>query len=224
MANINVKFSDISFLTHENIDYLGELLLDAEGRLKVVPFDEIKEVPQEHISAFCVKNGIYSIPTQELINFLEDEIGSKKEKTIEIGAGNGAICKALEIKGTDSLMQLIPAIRETYEAMGQSIVPYGEHIEKLDAKEAVRKYRPEVVIGAWCTHKYNPKEHWRGGNQYGINEKLILEKTNKYIHIGNEKVHSKKPILKYPHRVIKEPWLVSRSLSDELNVIYIWEQ
>lgn len=224
MTNINLKLSDISILNHNNIEYLDEILLDSTGRLKVIPFDEVRDLPQTDISAFCVKKGIYSIPTQELIDFLVDEIGDKKEKTIEIGAGNGAICKALGIRGTDSFMQLEPAIREHYEALGQTIVPYGEHIEKLDANEAVRKYKPEVVVGAWCTHKYNIKEHFRGGNQYGINEKLILERTQKYIHIGNEKVHSKKPILKYSHRTIKEPWIVSRSLSKEQNVIYVWEK
>lgn len=209
-------------LKQEDIRYMDDILFDSKGRLQVVPYDIIKDIPQNHISMFCVQKGLYAIPTQELIDFLKEEIG--EQKAIEIGAGNGAICKALGIIGTDSFMQLEPAIKARYELMRQAIVPYGEHVEKLDAKEAVRKYRPEIVVAAWCTHKYNPKEHWREGNQWGINEKLILEKTKKYIHIGNEKTHGKKPILNYPHRTIKAPWIVSRAINPDLNAIFIWEQ
>lgn len=223
MANFNINATDIALLKNVDTSYLDEILLDNQGRLKVVPYKDIKDIAQEHISTFCVKNGIYAVVTKELVDFLEEEINQKKEKTIEIGSGNGVIGKALDIKGTDSLMQLRPEIKAHYESLKQAIVPYGEDVEKLDAMEALRKYRPEIVIGAWCTHKYNSIEHWRGGNEFGINERKIVDKTKKYIHIGNEKVHSKKPIIKLPHRVVKAPWLVSRSMSYDLNAIYIWE-
>jgi hypothetical protein len=215
---------DYSIINKTDIAYLEELLLDSQGNLKVVPFEFLKDAPQNDISQFCVKHGFYSIPTTELLTFLEEEIGENKDKTIEIGAGNGAISRYLQIRAVDNFMQLNPQIKAHYEAMGQSIVPYGEHLENIDANSAVKKYKPSIVIGAYCTHKYNPMEHWREGNQFGVEEHKIINKVKKYIHIGNEKVHGKKPILKHKHRTIKEEWLVSRSQHRNSNVIWIWEK
>jgi hypothetical protein len=48
--------------------------------------------------------------------------------------------------------------------------------------------------------------------------------VEKYIHIGNQSVHNKKPIMKYKHREIKEEWILSRSQNIGQNVIYIWEK
>lgn len=213
----------LSILQKADISYLENILLDEQGHLKVVPYEQLKDVPQEHLSVFCVQHGFYCIPTQELIDFLSEEIGDLKEQTIEIGAGNGVLCRELGIKGTDSFMQLNPEIKAHYENLKQAIVPYGNHLERLDALEAVRKYRPKIVLAAWFTHKYNQKQHWRGGNMYGVDEKKILDKVTKYIHIGNETVHNKKPILELPHKVIQADWLLSRSVSRDKNVIYIWE-
>ena len=62
-----------------------------------------------------------------------------------------------------------------------------------------------------------------GGNAWGVNERSILEKVDKYIHIGNEVVHNKKPILNKNHRKIKAEWIMSRSKHTNSNVIYIWD-
>lgn len=222
--NFNIKASDISMIKNENISYLDEMLLDSDGKLIVLPYKVLKDVPRNHLVLFCVKKGFYSIPTQELIDFLKEEIGDAYDQTIEIGSGNGVYSRELGIRGTDNLMQLAPKVRELYENMGQAIVPYGADVEKIDAVAAVKKYKPKIVIGAWCTHKYNPQEHWRGGNEFGINEKAILSKADKYIHIGNESAHDKKPILSKKHRAIKEDWILSRSQHDKKDVIYIWEK
>ncbi|MNG39240.1 hypothetical protein D3C84_1272380 [compost metagenome] len=45
----------------------------------------------------------------------------------------------------------------------QAIVPYGEHVIKMYGNEVVCEVKPKYVIGAYCTHRYNPEEHWRGG-------------------------------------------------------------
>jgi hypothetical protein len=165
---------------------------------------------------------MYSIPTTELIEFLKDEIGELK--AIEIAAGSGTICAALGIKGTDNFMQDVPQVRAYYETFRQTPVQYGAHVERLDGNAAVKKYRPDVVVAAWCTHKYDPTQPWRGGNQFGVDEKILFRKTNKkYIMIGNEKVHAQKPLLSLPHRVVKEPWIISRAFDSSKNVIYIWE-
>lgn len=223
MVHINPDTLGISLINRTDIAYLEEMLIDSKGQLRVLPYQELKDVPQQDLSLFCVKNGYYSIPTRELIDFLKNEIGESIEKTIEIGAGNGVYSRELGIKGTDNLMQLMPDVRAHYEALGQTIVPYGENVEKLDALQAVKKYKPDIVFASWVTHKYNPNEHWRGGNQLGINEKSLVQKVKKYIHVGNDKVHDKKPISKMKHRKIQEPWILARSPHSKHNYIYIWE-
>lgn len=221
---MNIASLGFSVLNKVDITYLEELLFDAEGCLRVLPYNDLKDIPQEHLSVFCVYNGIYTLPTQELVDFLSEEIGEAQDRTVEIGAGNGVLGRALGIKSTDNLMQLTPDIKAYYESLGQAIVSYGDNVEKLDAMQAVKKYSPEIVIAAWVTHKYNAREHWRGGNAMGVDENTLLKKVKKYIMVGNVSVHGKKPILSLPHRTILAPWILSRSVSSDQNLIYIWER
>ena len=218
------KSSDVVIFDRSDISELENLLL-VNGELQIVSYEYLKDYTQNQISQFCVENGFYVIPTLELINFLQDEIGEENlHQAMEIGAGHGAISRELNIRAVDNFMQLRPEIKDLYDAMQQAIVPYGKHVEKIDGNEAIRKYKPKIVVGAFCTHKYNPKEHFRGGNAWGFNEKLILERVDKYIHIGNKSTHGKKPILKYKHKEIKEEWIVARSVKPKENVIWIWEK
>lgn len=213
----------INALDRVDISYLEKILIDEEGNLKVVPYSDIKDVPQSHISQFCVIHGVYSVATIELIELLANEINGEQLETIEIGAGNGVTGKALGITCTDSFMQNRPDVQLHYNLFNQATVKYGTHVRHYDALEAVKLYRPKNVIASWCTHIYNPKEHWREGNMYGIDELKILKKIDKYIHIGNENVHNKKPILSLPHRTIKSNFIVSRGLEKDKNVIWIWD-
>jgi hypothetical protein len=215
---------DYSVINKTDIAYLEEMLFDKERNLQAVSFEYLKDVPQNDISYFCTKYGFYCIPTVELLLFLQREIGDETENTIEVGAGNGAISRYLGIRAFDNYMQESPSIKKYYDALQQATVPYGPNVIRMDGNSAVQKYKPKIVIGAYCTHKYNPKEHWREGNQFGFEEHKIIKKVDKYIHIGNEKVHGKKPILKYPHRIVKDDWLLSRSQHKGQNVIWIWEK
>ena len=220
----SINYNDTYFLQNTNISHLNDIFFDTNGQLIVRSYGEIKDITQQEISLFCLKNGIYSLPTKELIDFLREEIGEENmDKTIEIAAGNGVYSRELGIVGTDSYMQATEEISQLYELSGQPTVKYGEHVEKLDGNDAVKKYKPEIVVAAWCTHKYNAKEHWRGGNALGVNERNLLSKVKKYIHIGNETVHNKKPIMNKSHRKIKEKWILSRSRYSDNNVIYIWD-
>lgn len=219
----NIKADDINLLNRSDITYLENLLLDDTGKLKIVSYEFLRDFPQNDISQFCVKHGFYLIPTIELLTFLKEEINEDTDSTIEIGAGNGVMAKTLGIRAFDNFMQERADIRAYYESLQQAIVPYGDNVQRLDGNSAVKKYSPSYVIGAWCTHLYNPKEHWRGGNQFGFDEKKIIKNVKKYIHIGNEKVHANKPILKTKPRAVKENWIVSRSQHNRQNVIWIWE-
>ena len=70
------------------------------------------------------------------------------------------------------------------------------------------KEKPDVVIGCFITHKYDRNQHWRGGNEAGVDEVDLLDRCAAYVLIGNEETHKysalwKRPntlnALEYPH-------------------------
>jgi hypothetical protein len=208
--------------TNIDVSYLREELFDERKHLIVKPASFYKNIPQDHLSMFCHFHGIYCLPTIELINWLQNHV--IVDKTIEIGAGIGTIGRTLGIPITDSCyMKSNPTVATFYKMMGQPITEYPNDVIELDSTEAIKKYKPEVVIGSWITHKFNEKEAWREGNQFGVDENFILANVKKYIMIGNQKVHEKKPIFSIPYKTFSYDWLYSRSVTPELNAIFLWE-
>jgi len=97
----------------------------------------------------------------------------------------------------------MPKYRKECLAMEQTPVPCGNHVVKMDAHTALTKLKPKIIIAAWITHKYNASEHWREGNETGVDESEIVIKAN-YIHIGNVNVHKNKPVQEFPHITIRK--------------------
>ncbi len=204
-----------------DITYLNNMLLE-NGKFQILSYDRLKNIPHHDICQFCLENGMYALPTTELIDFLRNEIC---ENTIEICAGNGIISEALDIKATDSYMQEFPHIKALYEMAKQPIVRYGSNVQRIDAESAVKLYKPNTVIGSWVTHKYNPEKHSIGGNMLGPDESVIMKLINKYIFIGNMGTHKDKPILsEYKYKEYRFDWYLSRSLAREDNMIWIFEK
>jgi len=203
---------------------MKDILFGSDGRLKVLPADTYKQFPHEHIIQFAHDHGIYGFPTSELLEFIAEELGASRRNAIEIGAGNGVLSDALAITGTDSMMQSDPRVATYYNLFGQPQVTYGPNVKQLDGNSAVEFYKPSAVVAQWVTHLYNPQEHWREGNMYGVDEARIVKKVRKYIFVGNDAPHGKKPILSMPHREIRADWIVSRAFDPKLNVIWIWEK
>ncbi len=209
-----------SRLQNIDVSYLDDVFFK-DGVFVVHSHKDLKQIPQMHLSLFCHKHAIYGIPSTELIELLGNEIGDKSQ-ALEIGAGCG-IFDCLGIRQTDSYMQELPEIKLHYGMMGQPTIKYGADIEKIGANEAIIKYSPTVVFGSWITHKYDEKRHEIGGNAYGVVEEDILSNVSTYMVYGNHKTHGVKPILKEPHRIIKEDFMYSRSMSKEENSLYIWK-
>lgn len=220
LANASKQMRTIE---RSDISELNKLVLDERGKFKIPSYVDLKQFTQSQISQFCIENGMYNFPTKELVEYLKEEIGDEK-KVLEIGAGNGVMAKELGILATDSYQQVRADMRELYLTIGQEVVRYGEHVEKYDAQQSISKFKPNVVIAAWVTHKYDPKRHYSGGNSEGVNEGYILERVNKYIFIGNEETHKKKFILEKGHRTFKAEWLYSRSMNKEKNIIWTWRK
>jgi hypothetical protein len=195
--------------------------LDKSGTLLIHPAEWWAQFSQSEIAMFCVRHGIYCVPTTELVDWLRTEL---EAPAIEIGSGNGVLANALGIAATDSMMQLDPVIKaQYYDAAGQPTIQYGPNVKRMAADEAVRFYKPRTALACWVTHKFRPHEEWREGNQYGVKEEAILKRA-RYVFVGNENVHRGKPILELKHRHHHFPWLVSRSMTEAPNFIGIWEK
>lgn len=194
--------------------------LSPSGQLQVMPAAFYQQFSQETISAFAVRQGLYALPTVELVTWLQHLIGC--QSVLEIGAGNGVLAAALGIRATDNHMQTWPEIVSHYAMLRQATVKYGANVENLDAHEAIDKYRPDVVLACWVTHRYQADAHERGGNMFGVDEGLVVSRARTYIHVGNERTHAQKPILGLPYRAYRPAGLVSRSMAPEANVVWVW--
>ena len=200
---------------------LGHQALDDAGRLRVMPAKFWAQTTREERGVFGMRNGLYSLPTHELVERLREIIGGRS--AIEVGAGHGVLAEALGIVATDSHQQTMPKYRAAYASKGWPIVPYGPNVEKLDAKEAIRKHRPQVVIGCWVTHKYDPRRHAAGGNEVGLDEDWILDHCQTYVVVGNTKVHEHKAIWKRPHVIEHPPFVFSRAANGSPDFIAVWK-
>ncbi len=197
-------------------------VIASPGRPRVLRASAYEGTTAEERLLCCVRNGIYGLPTTELVNFLRAEIGDAS--AIEIGAGNGVLADALGIPATDNRQQEEPAIRSYYDSSRQPTVVYGDNVEKLDAGAAIAKYRPDVVIACWITHRFDIARQEQGGSASGIDEEAVVRSCDKYVLVGNEHVHSGKPIWRLPHEKITPPWLYSRAVNGTPDFIAIWKK
>lgn len=211
--------SSLNILEIVDIEPLEALLLEG-GRMKAVDFAQLQPYTQNQVSLFCHKHGIYQIVTTELLDFVRKEIGDMS--AIELGAGNGCLGRSLCIPITDNRMQEWPEIKAYYQLTQQPPVQYADDIICIDGNDAINHFKPDVAIATWLTQKWKP---WTPtGNAAGVDECLFKGRIKKYIHIGNEKTHGDKEILeKYPFKSYKFPWLISRSMAINQNIIYVFD-
>ena len=197
-------------------------LLDDRGQLRIASASTLERTTAQERLLFGVRQGVYSFPTNELCDFLRSRI--KGRIAIEIGAGHGLLAKSLSIPATDNRQQEDPKLKAYYAQIGQPTVPYGENVEKLDAAAAIAKYRPNVVIACWVTHRYDPDRPHAGGSVTGVDEASIVESCDEYIFIGNEHVHAGKPIWEIPHEKLTPSWLYSRAGNGSRDFIATWRR
>jgi hypothetical protein len=200
------------------IDFImcGEI---AGSPILPVAVRELDGVEQDHLMQWCTENALYQVPTIELVEWLREKIGDRS--AIEICAGKGGIGRALGIPSTDSYQQTTPEMRAYYSLMRQPIIVPPDYVEKIEANEAVRKYKPEVVIGCFVTQRWRSEED-ADGNMFGPLEEEWVEDGVTYIHVGNEHTHRNKRILSLPHETFHFPWLRSRAIDQSKNVIWVW--
>lgn len=153
---------------------------------------------------------MYLLPTIELVERLKRAIDGRR--AIEIGSGNGVLAEALGIQGTDNFMQEMPKYKALYAAQGQPTIKYGKNVENLDALAAIKKYKPEVVVAAWVTHRFSFLRPQAGGNEIGVDEEKVIDSGAEYVFVGNKSVHSGKKIWERKYQYIEYPdYIFSRA-------------
>ena len=201
------------------VQELDTLLLDSDGRIKLLPFEFYETLDRRKIRIWATYHARYGIPTVELIQWLRVEIFDRA--AIELGAGNGDLGHHLGILATDSYSQANPATKAKLLSMGQPPTAPREEVKRFDAESAIRRYQPKVAIASWLTQKLRHDDMDAGGTEGGADEDFIISRCA-YIHIGHEEVHGTKRALKHKHRKLNPPWLVSRREDWGRNVIYVW--
>lgn len=207
--------------THGVRDLTPAVMLDAAiGEPRIMDADFYRATTMPERALLGAHNALYGLPTRELVEWLSDFIGDRS--AIEIGAGHGALAKAVGIPATDNWMQDDPAIRAVYEMSGQKPVQYGTNVEKIGALPAIEKYRPQVVIASWVTHLWTEDRPEAGGNMFGVAEELVVDAVEAYVMIGNTHVHRNKAIWDRPHTLIHPDWLFSRAHNGSPEFIAVW--
>lgn len=202
-------------------DCSADVMADAaRGLPRIMPADYYRAMSVDERAMLGARNAMYSFPTVELVQWIQDEIGGRS--AIEIGSGNGALAAALGIPATDNCMQEDPAIVAVYEAAGQKAIIYGAHVKRMSAAEAVAGYKPQVVVACWVTHLFREDRRSAGGNMFGVDEEALIDACETYIFIGNEQVHRNKSIWDRPHRIIYPEWLFSRAHNGTKDFIAVW--
>ena len=89
----------------------------------------------------CHKFHIFQLYPKEFIEELAKSIKDfHPTRIIEVGAGNGYLSKALQKQGID----IIPTDNKSWAHL-----TYPSEVEKLDFKEALAKYNPDMVVICW---------------------------------------------------------------------------
>lgn len=193
--------------------------------IRPIPYAEIQDDTEATLNMVMQAVGLYTFPTQELVDWLHGEIDDDPElephTAIEICAGTGWIGRTLGIPTTDAQWQRREDIMELYRRQGAVPISYPKDIEALESKEAIRKYEPEYVIASYCTHLYGTGSS-KAGSSLGVDTRWVRSHCRRFYHIGNDDIHYRDPIMRMPHKRLSFDWLVTRGDSSKAR-IYVWE-
>ena len=193
--------------------------------IRPIPYAEIQDDTEATLNMVMQAVGLYTFPTQELVDFLHGEIDDDPElephSAIEICAGTGWLGRSLGIPVTDARLQERDDIKELYKRQGAVPISYPKDVEMLDALEAIRKYEPEYVIASYCTHLYGTGGS-KAGSSLGVDTRWVRSHCRRFYHIGNDDIHYRDPIMRMPHKRLSFDWLVTRGDSSKAR-IYVWE-
>lgn len=215
---MNIDIIKHDLLNPEKLTDISAELLLPNGKLKLLSYKDYQQFEWDDVRFFCWKYCRYGLPTIELIEFLKNQIGNRG--AIEIGSGHGDLGYHLGIPMTDSYVQSDKDFIDTLALAGQNAISYPPDIEKLEALDAIAKYKPQVVVSSWVTHKW--REGQANGFIRGVEQDKILPQCETYILIGNDAIHKHSPIMAKAHHKVRRDFLLSRATKTNLNYMYFW--
>ena len=190
------------------------------NEMKILPASVWESFSWSEVRMLLHETGVYVVPTEELIDFLDKQIG--EYSAIEICAGNGFVGRELGIPVTDSYQQQDDvATKLYYQALGQPCIRYPKDVIKLEANKAVGRFRPHTVVACYATHKW--RYDTMSGNDKGVDFQRLMRRVHRLILVGNTEVHKDNPLMDVPHEEVILPGLITRSAHPETNRIFIWE-
>ena len=207
---------------------MREYLTDENGETKILPAEEWLRWGKNNLGAFLSYYNLWTVPTLELCDILDDEIGDLS--CIEICAGRGIISKELNIHATDSYLK---ASEEYINTFGNENMQYPSFVEKLEASEAVDKYHPECVLSCYGVPRWDEEAAKRyyletgkelRGSVKGVDYEYILPKINKLILVGHKELYCQHPFFKRKHRLIVNKNVLTRHSVNGQSYIYIFEK
>ena len=149
-------------------DYLDQILLD-RGLVRPVRWKKLRRVPYAHIKTWCVRQGIYQLPTWELIEWLKEAIGGRT--AIEICAGRSCLGRHLGVPMSDSYLHLHPDMQRMYRIAQADPDPTAGRRGAFDRQRGGGEVQAAGCVGAWVTQygtegldQTNPCGNERAGN------------------------------------------------------------
>lgn len=210
-----------------DVAYLDDALLAEDGRLRLLPAAAYATIPQIDLLVWCYQQARYCLPTVELVDWLQERIAGRS--CLEICAGNGDLGYHLGIPAVDNFHQQRPEVTARLARKGWAATRPTSEVIRMDAMDAVRYFRPAVVVGSWVV----PRNESLDG-EGPIEEDIILN-VESYIHIGHWVTHKNKSALTLPHKCwlaedltyaspdgTRRTWLISRMLIPELTAVWQW--
>jgi hypothetical protein len=147
---------------------VAKLLWNADGSRRVPPaaaLDRaIAALPRGELEWICELNSlapIYLLPTRPFLRALAKRIRAcSARRVLEVAAGDGFLSAALareapdlRIAASDSGAWERPAARmnarERRELKNVAGLPLGPHVQRLEARAAIRKLKPDLVLACW---------------------------------------------------------------------------
>lgn len=218
---VNTPFFGEAQMFSEQISTAGirEAVMDGR-KMRVLPHSEWMKFSWAEIRTLLHETATYVVPTEELIDYLDELIGD--EKAIEICAGNGYIGSNLDIMMTDSYQQQDDKMTVMmYDLMRQPRIKYPHTVLKLEASQAVRRMKPHTIIGCYATHKW--RDDVQNGNDKGVDFADVYAHIHRLVLVGHKETHKHNPMMELPHKEIELPGLLTRAADQSLNRIFIWE-
>jgi hypothetical protein len=152
------------------VDEIEELLWTADGARRVPPAAALDRalaaLPRGKLERLCELNPrspIYFIPTRPFLRALARRIRSTgARRVLEVAAGDGHLAASLareapdlDVRAADSgawerpQARMNASERRKYKSTAVAGLALGPRVLRLEAREAIRRLRPDLVLACW---------------------------------------------------------------------------